>query len=338
MIVLHRESWPKLAGFVRLSWVPITGLLTLWVLLLAALLGVYREANEGFVRKWDECLDSLPSASDWLVPPASSLHAACHLVKPEDVNPDRNCCPGWVVIGLAAGGLGLSIGQRRLFSKEQSRLVLALLGTAVTLAVLSLRDVGEGALWWWVYQWVPGATAIRAVGRITLTVLLFALMGGLLAVQAVLRAPQFAPRARWVVGSLVLLVGAAEQIAAHLPSFEAASFYPRAEALAIRVRPCTALYVAHRSDMYWYTSELLAMWAGLHANRPVVNGYSGRSPVAYPIESMPPGRVFGWLAVNMPPDKLWPGKLLYVEPAQKEGDEYRGVLLEADWAPLASAQ
>jgi hypothetical protein len=210
--------------------------------------------------------------------------------------------------------------------------------TALTLLVLSLRDLGEGTLWWHVYQWVPGATSIRAVGRIALTVLLFALIGGLLALQATLHAPALGRRTRWAVAGLVVLLGGLEQVVPTLSSFETASFYSRAEALSKQLRRSTAAYILPRPDMQPHTSELLAMWAGLHANRPVVNGYSGRSPDAYPGGPLPPGMVFGWLAFNMPPGKLWPGKLLFVAPDRKQPDEYRSILLEADRGPVASSR
>jgi hypothetical protein len=338
LLVTHRDSVPNLAGFVRRSWLPIGGLLAVWALLLVSLLSVYRQANQGFQREWDECLSHTPSLTDWLLPTDQSMHFRWLGVKTTPQSVECCCFPGWVVLGLTVLGLALALGRFRLLSREHSRLVLAVLGTALTLVVLSLRDLGDGTTWWWVHEWVPGATSIRAVGRITLTVLLFALIGGLLALQAVLRAPVFGPRARWSIAGIVLLLGGLEQVLPTLSSFETASFYPRAEALGKNLRRSAAAYVFPRPDMCWPTNELLAMWAGLHANRPVVNGYSGRMPDGYPVEPLPPGMVFGWLQFNMPPGELWPGKLLFVAPDQKRPDEYRSVLLEADRGAVASSR
>jgi hypothetical protein len=338
LLATHRDSLPNLARFVRRSWLALAALLVVWAVLVSLLLSIYREANRDFVRDWNSCLLYMPSLKEWLLPADASLTAAWLGLKAHPPNGERFCCPGWVVLGLVVLGLGLSMGRSRLLSREQSRLVLALLLTTVTLVVLSLRDIGEGTLWWYVYQWMPGATAIRAVGRIALVVLLFALMGGLLALQAVLRSPVLTPRARWIVPGLVLLLGGLEQVSTTLPSFDTASFYPRAEALGKHLRRSTAVYVFPRRDLWPCTSELLAMWAGLYANRPVVNGYSGRVPDAFPEGSLPPGIVFGWLAYNTPADKLWPGKLLFVAPAPNERDGYHTILLEADRGPVASTR
>jgi hypothetical protein len=214
-----------------------------------------------------------------------------------------------------------------------------LLATAFILAILSLRDLGEGSLWGCVYRAVPGATAIRAVGRIGLVVQLFALIGGLITLDALIRVPERGRGAWYAVVALVLLVGAAEQVVVNLPSFEADTFYPRAEALGKKLRVGTAAYVYPDGEMAWITSELLGMWAGLHANRPVINGYSGRSPEGFPPTfPMPPEEAFGWLAANMPPGRRWPGRLCYVVPTHKGSKEYRTFLLEAEDRPPPSGK
>ncbi len=337
LLATHRGSVAKLAAFVRHSWLPSVGLLAGWALLMALLLNVYREANQGFQREWYECANYLPWLSEWLVPHDASLWATLLSVKAGSFDREGCICPGWIVLAMVVLGLGLSLSRSRLLAGEQSRLVLALLGTTLTLMVLSLHDHGWGTLWWYVYQWIPGATALRAVGRIVLIVQLFALIGGLLTLEAVLRAPaRLSPRTRTVLVALVLLLGGLEQGAVKLPSFETASFYQDAQVLGTSLDRGTTAYLAPRPDMARHTSELLAMWAGLHANRPVVNGYSGRVPETYPNTIMAPGRVFGWLAANTPPNQVWPGRLLYVMPTQIQGEQYRFTLLEADRVPAVA--
>jgi hypothetical protein len=46
--------------------------------------------------------------------------------------------------------------------------------------------------------------------------------------------------------------------------------------------PGTIAYVDLAPGRPYYESQLAAMWAGLEANVPVVNGYSGRYPPGYP--------------------------------------------------------
>ena len=50
---------------------------------------------------------------------------------------------------------------------------------------------GDWTAWRAVYRWAPGGDAIRAVGRVVFTVELFALIGGLVAVDGLLRRMRF---------------------------------------------------------------------------------------------------------------------------------------------------
>jgi hypothetical protein len=68
------------------------------------------------------------------------------------------------------------------------------------------------------------------------------------------------------------------------PSFEKADYYPLVDRVAERLRGADAAYLVpevtdpkgHRiNDVY---GDVFAMWVGLRANVPVVNGYSGRYP------------------------------------------------------------
>jgi hypothetical protein len=329
LLATHRNHWAELATFAKRSWLPAACLLVVAALPFALLFNVYREANRGFVREWWECRPNMPGVRDWLLPPPVAATACWLGVECGSPNLERWCFPGWVVLGLAVLGAVLAVGRPALLDRERARLVLALLGTALTLAVLSLADVGGGAPWRFVYEHVPGAKAIRAVGRVGLTALLFALAGGLLTLDALARGPGSGRRLRWAVAGLVVLLGALEQVAVVLPSFDAASFYPRAEVLGQSLRRGTAAYVRCRPGAPFITGELLVMWAGLYANRPVVNGYSGRWPDRYPYPDMTPGMVLGWLAANTPPGELWRGRLLYAVPVSEQADRYHTVVLEA---------
>jgi hypothetical protein len=175
------------------------------------------------------------------------------------------------MIPLAA--CGLAIGSIR-----RHRLVAASLFAAVCLALLASRW-GDWSPWRLVFRWVPGGDGIRAVGRVVFTVELFALLGGLVALDGLLR------RARYGVpiAALVLLIGIAEQAPVRpLPSFEVAPWQARVAALRERLTPGTVAYVELSPHRPYWESQVTAMWAGLEAGVPVVNGYSGRYPMEYP--------------------------------------------------------
>jgi hypothetical protein len=46
--------------------------------------------------------------------------------------------------------------------------------------------------------------------------------------------------------------------------------------------------------------------------------------------------VIGWLTANTPPNEVWPGRLLYVMPSQRQGEKYRFTLLEANRVPAVA--
>lgn len=326
----HPGSWPALAAFVRRRGLAAGGLLVGVGLLYVWLLAPYRQANLGFARRWDECVPFLTTAADWVLPPQNSLHRVCLGISSAVNEGERWVFPGWSVLALAGGAVALLAFRSRILTAERARLTAALLGTALFLAVLSLADLPGGSLWWWVHQYVPGAGAVRAVARINLTGLLFALTGALLALDAVVRAAGERRVLCHVLAALLLLTATIEQVPAVLPSFEAAPFHARAQTIARQLSRGTAGYVAGNAGEPMWTSELLAMWAGLYANRPVVNGYSGREPPGYPdTVNLPPEQVFDWLSGPAATGPRWSGRLAYVV-LQRASGEYRSVVLEVE--------
>jgi hypothetical protein len=150
--------------------------------------------------------------------------------------------------------------------------------TAVLLAVLAMRW-GDWSAWRAVFRWWPGGNAIRAVGRMVFTVELFALIGGLVALNRLLPRQRYGLALAWVV----LILGVQEQIPRRpLPSFEVGPWKARVTALRDRLTPGTVAYIDLPPDRPFWESQVTVMWAGLEANVPVVNGYSGRYPTGYP--------------------------------------------------------
>jgi hypothetical protein len=249
-----------LVEFVRRHWLAVLGTIAAWAGLLALLLAPYREANEGFHRPYDEVRSLTPRPVDWLTPAPQSLWA--------DWLPESRKSELWLFIGFVPLAL-LACGLH-------SRLRLC--SVAVLLALLATDWDGWSA-WRAIYRYAPGGDAVRAVGRVVFTVELFALIGGLVAVDGLLR------RTRWgvAIAGLLLVLGIAEQVPLRpLPSFEIGPWQERVDALAKRLSPGSVAYTDLPSDRPYYESQLTAMWAGLEAKVPVVNGYSGRYPPGYP--------------------------------------------------------
>jgi hypothetical protein len=154
--------------------------------------------------------------------------------------------------------------------------------TAATLVVLSTVWAPGLSLWPAVFRVVPGASALRAVARVGMMLLVPAAFGVAITAQRA----RDAAAARPAHALLALAVAAAIVV----EQGQDAEWYDRASARAreevvARAIPagCTAfLYtpLAPGGDPWWYHGD--AMWAGLARNVPTVNGYSGNVPRDWP--------------------------------------------------------
>jgi hypothetical protein len=258
----------EIAGFVRRRWPAVFALLAAWAGLTALLLAQYRAANEGFHRPYDEVRSLTPRPVDWITPAPQSVWAGW---LPESPTSELWLFVGFVPLGLAACGLAVC-------AQSHKRPCMTTVVTALLLTLLATRFDGWSA-WRAVYRGYPGGDAIRAVGRMMFTVELFALIGGLVAVDGLLQRTRYGV----AVAGLLLSLGIVEQIPIRpLPSFEIAPWQDRVAALRDRLTPGTVAYVDLSPGRTYYESQLTGMWAGLEANVPVVNGYSGRYPPGYP--------------------------------------------------------
>jgi hypothetical protein len=181
--------------------------------------------------------------------------------------------------GFPPGGGGLGLGPLTSalalagFWLGRRRPWLVALGCGGLALFLLTTRFGDFTLWRWVFEWVPGAGAIRAVTRAALVVLIpvaLAVGVGLERVRAA--SPVLA-------GSLGLFC-LAEQ-AMTLPSFDKAANRAAIEQIASRVDPreCDAfLYVAIGSAFLPWKYSIDAMWASLRSGVPTINGYTGFHP------------------------------------------------------------
>jgi hypothetical protein len=237
----------------------------------------YILANSGFHRSYrHEVALMLPSLASWLSPPPASSWA--NLLPPNQgpLAHEHHLFPGAVFILLSSAAGVIWIARRRL-----PPLAWVCLATGAILMSISLR-FGKVSAWHLVHSYVPGAQGIRAVTRIFSVVLLFGWIGSLIAVSDWLRGRRFATMA----GAVLLMWGLGEQYQPRLPAFDARPFFAETDRLASELRGANAAYVELDPASPYWTGQLAAMWAGLKANVPVVNGYSGRTPNGYPDEKM----------------------------------------------------
>jgi len=102
------------------------------------------------------------------------------------------------------------------------------------------------------------------------------------------------------IGVVLLVLGVAEQlpIRGDLPSFDVAKWTACVESVRGQMKPQQVYLVGLPPGIAPYQGQLEAMWAGLKANAPVVNGYSGRYPLNYPDwnHTMTPEQLQQWLS------------------------------------------
>jgi hypothetical protein len=259
----------------------------LWGFAMTALFAPYLGVNWGISRAYDETHGLVPTPSAWISGPPGSMWS-------ETTAPFRRpvTLECWLFSGFALYALMLAATVRLFLYKRDERpperaLVAASMLTVVlwVLATLTPHDQGN-SLWRWV-RLLPGGTAIRCVSRVYVVVYLF---GGLAALTWLVEVTERISRAqvRYAVRALVVAALIFEQTRYEQPSFPRADFYPQVDAVAAQLKGAPVGYVVptypvpNGGDGAGPYGEVFAMWAGLRANVPVVNGYSGRAPRDYP--------------------------------------------------------
>lgn len=281
LVVAHCDADQRRRSvqFVRSEWPTVAGVTLVAGLAGYGLLAPYLRVNEGFRRSYrGEVRLMLPRLDSLLSPPPGSVWADWLAPTSGPLNHEHHVFPGitlYLLIGVVAAA---GLARRRSIPPGS---LWMLVGAAILL-LLALR-FGKASAWSAVYQLVPGAKGIRAVARMLIVIQLLAWMATLSAV-----AHWLADRRGWrtVLGCAVLAVGLAEQYQPRLAGFDRKPFDAEVARLAGELCAGGPAYIVPDPGCWYWVSHLAAMWAGLEANVPVVNGYSGRTPVGYPDEKL----------------------------------------------------
>lgn len=154
--------------------------------------------------------------------------------------------------------------------------LIALVG--LTLIVLTL-NLADRSAWKLVYEFLPGAKAIRAVARVGLVVLIPMALGLAVFVDRLARQGGRKLVAAALFGFLCLL----EQ-GETTPAFSKQEVREDVAAIVERIGPnCRAfLFSPVRGRWPYWKYQLDAMWASLYTGVPTINGYSGKFPPGWP--------------------------------------------------------
>jgi len=319
-IGLRTGGWADLVQYWQQNSRRVLLIVAGWGSVLLAAFLPYLVVNWGVARTYGECVGLMPTRSGWLTGlPGTPWYQTTELLR----NPVHGECNLFCGLGLYALMLAAAVHLRitRLMPRPPAAALMAAgLLTAViwVLFTLTWSPYEAGPSLWYLVRGIPGGTAIRCVSRVYVTVYLFGTLAALLwlaAVSAPLR-----PAVRLGLLTLVTTGIIYEQIGYRPPSFNKRDFYPFVDRAADQLRGANAGYVIpkyHDStgkelpDVY---GEVLAMWAGLRAQVPVVNGYSGRWPPGNYPESVPATdeELRAWLTGR------FRGKLAIVDPDRPE--------------------
>lgn len=235
----------------------------------------YVQAKEvyGISRSWTEISRMLPRMQSYLLSDGSGIWSSTGNSL-FDALPRRH--EHQMFIGLMPFLLALAgflIALRTGFSH-----VVLLLVASMGLLILFTISIGGYSLWY-LFHWLPLASAIRAMTRFD-QVLLFPV--GVLAMIAIDALRQrFAPRLALVASGVVIVACIIEMAAFEAQSSKKALWRERivtAEALLPAALPPDAILFMAQRDGPYYADELDAMWVALRRGIPTMNGYSGSAP------------------------------------------------------------
>ena len=176
---------------------------------------------------------------------------------------------GWGLVTTLCVGIGF-LGYRRI------AWVRCLVMASVLAIFATTLWPGELTVWRLVYEYIPGASAVRAVGRLGLLLLLPASVG-----LALFWQKRWPRQGGWTgSGPWLLLLGllVAEQVH-DPPTFKTEEARWRVSKVVEQITPdCRAFFVSTLSRRPERTIHEDAMWAALETGVPTINGRYGNFP------------------------------------------------------------
>ncbi|MBA4190543.1 MAG: hypothetical protein C0467_21360 [Planctomycetaceae bacterium] len=281
-VLLRRAGWWYLLCYLwNHSW-RVMFILGGWAGALLIAYIPYFVVNWGQERLYIECVDLMPTAYAWFAPlPGTVWEPVLGSCRAALLNECWLFC-GFTIYGLmAVCAVALLLAMKTEGRRPELGVLLAALLTSVVWIVITMKIGDEQSLWKYIRH-VPGGTAIRCVSRVYVIVYLFGVLAALVWLGGVTESLR--PSIRCVVLGLIAVVCIVEQYGYDMPSFEKRDFYPIADRAAEELKKGHTGYIVPRytdtsgDQLETVYAEVLGMWAGLRANVPVVNGYSGRVP------------------------------------------------------------
>ncbi|MBN8560517.1 MAG: hypothetical protein J0L70_08355 [Leptolyngbya sp. UWPOB_LEPTO1] len=299
MFWLDRDFKTRITEFLKRTWKETAIALLVWSGAVIALFLPYLEISKVIGKKpYSEIASMLPRLQSWLLPADGSLWRPWlfPLSAHTPMVHEHQIFLGFVILGVTGFALYVLKAQAHVLDPERKLLAQACLLTFGIIFLLSL-SVFDYSLWKFIAQLIPGANSVRAVSRIALMMYFYLLLGVLLCVDAYLKHRFANPKIRTAIALSLILLTLPEQIVWTPQSFDRmAVLQPEAELQSLMQKDCSFAYVALSGKDAFYNEQTQAMWAGMRANVPVINGYSGADPPGLPMrQNIPLSGLLEWL-------------------------------------------
>lgn len=314
---INSQNRDLLIIFWRNNYKKIIGIALGWLLLTVFTLFPYLKAKSVLGgRSYSDVDPMIPRISSWFsVQPGSLWSSLLGWVSRDLPMPNEHYLfAGFTLIGLTGLSLYTILRLKSILSFQNYRMIKICLITFIIIFCLSLRLPFGLTIWRIIYEVVPGASVIRAVSRIWTIAYFYLLIAVCLNLDSILKVLVNNKYWRWLIVSLVCLLSVSEQIVLNPPNYEKAPLIQEvAELRDLMQNNCDVAYVSLNPARPFWVDQLTAMWAGIEANVPVVNGYSGNEPPNYgtTTEPMDTAMILHWLDIA---GKNIEGRLCMISP------------------------
>ena len=301
MIVFRPGTFSALKQFVRENRRKILRIGAVWLLAMLVLFVPYLVVNWGIGREYKDTHSLMPTPSAWISGPPDSKWIITTWPHRFPVYLECWLFSGFTIYALMLASVVSLFSYKRSERTLEWALIAASMFTVILWVALTLTPAEKGDSLWRIVRFVPGGMAIRCVSRVYLIVYLFGLVAALLWVKQVTERIG-REWLRYAVQGLVLGLMLFEQTQYQQPSFVRKDFYPVVDAAANDLKGAECGWVVPRyvdptgEVGVGPYGEVFAMWVGLRANVPVINGYSGRAPKDFPpMGGLREDQIRGWL-------------------------------------------
>ncbi|NMG21319.1 fungal specific transcription factor domain-containing protein [Brasilonema bromeliae] len=298
--LLDKSVWQRLTIYFKQNYKPAILITAIWLLLMLGLLGPYIKAKGILGSPSYTQVDSmLPRLSSWFLPAPDSLwwSLLSENSKHLPMAHEHHIFLGFLTILLTVLSIYTLLYRKNILNDERTLLIKICLLVALTIFIITLHVSNSWSIWRIVYGIVPGASVIRGVTRIWTMFYFYILVAVILCLDSILRT-MLNQRLRMTAVSLLCIGCVLEQIVTNSPSFALAPLTKEvAQIQELMQKDCDVAYVTLKAEVPPWSSQLSAMWAGIKANIPVVNGYSGNVPPNYGRmeDSMSTPQLINWL-------------------------------------------